>query len=61
MERRLIDLGLMEILDAVRRSDRPRGGSRKPPQRQPAKREERARPRKMRPGRRERSTRRRGR
>jgi ribonuclease R len=60
LERRQIDLGLMEILDAVRRSDRPRGGSRKPPQRQPAKREERARPRKVRPGRRER-TRRRGR
>jgi ribonuclease R len=60
LERRQIDLGLMEILDAVRRSDRPRG-SRKPPQRQPAKHEERGRPRKKRPGRRERSTRRRGR
>jgi len=60
LERRQIDLGLMEILDAVRRSDRPRG-SRKPPQRQQAKHEERGRPRKKRPGRRERSTRRRGR
>ena len=61
LERRQIDLGLMEILDAVRRSDRPRGGSRKPPQRQAAKREDRGRPRKMRPGRRERSAKRRGR
>ena len=61
LERRQIDLGLMEILDAVRRSDRPRGGSRKPPQRQAAKREDRGRPRKMRPGRRERSGKRRGR
>ncbi len=61
LERRQIDLGLMEILDAVRRSDRPRGGSSKPPQRQPAKHEERGRPRKKRPGRRERSTKRRGR
>jgi ribonuclease R len=61
LERRQIDLGLMEILDAVRRSDRPRSGSHKPPQRQPAKREERGRPRKKRPGRRERSTKRRGR
>ena len=60
LERRQIDLGLMEILEAVRRSDRPRG-SRKPPPRQPAKHEERGRPRKKRPGRRERSTRRRGR
>ena len=61
LERRQIDLGLMEILDAVRRSDRPRGGSRRPPQHQPAKHEERGRPRKKRPGRRERSTKRRGR
>ena len=61
LERRQIDLGLMEILDAVRRSDRPRGGSRKPPQRQQAKHEDRGRPRKKRPGRRERSTKRRGR
>jgi ribonuclease R len=61
LERRQIDLGLMEILDAVRRSDRPRGGRSKPPQRQPAKHEERGRPRKKRPGRRERSTKRRGR
>ncbi|HVQ41380.1 MAG TPA: ribonuclease R [Vicinamibacterales bacterium] len=59
LERRQIDLGLMEILDAVR--DRPRGGSRRPPQRPPAKREERGRPRTKRPGRRERSTKRRGR
>jgi ribonuclease R len=59
LERRQIDLGLMEILDAVR--DRPRGGSRRPPPRQPAKHEERGRPRKKRPGRRERSTKRRGR
>jgi ribonuclease R len=59
LERRQIDLGLMEILDAVR--DRPRGGSRRPPQRPPAKREERGRPGKKGPGRRERSTRRRGR
>ena len=61
LERRQIDLGLMEILDAVRRSGRPRGDGRKPPQRQPAKHEERGRPRKKRPGRRERSTKRRGR
>ena len=61
LERRQIDLGLMEILDAVRRSDRPRGGSRKPPQRQQPKHEDRGRPRKKRPGRRERSTKRRGR
>jgi ribonuclease R len=60
LERRQIDLGLMEILDAVRRSGRPRGGSHKPPQREP-KHEERGRPRKKRPGRRERSTKRRGR
>jgi ribonuclease R len=60
LERRQIDLGLMEILDAVRRSDRSRGG-RKAAHRPAAKPEERGRPRKKRPGRRERSTRRRGR
>ena len=67
MERRQIDLGLSEILDAVRRSDR--GRDRRPPQRaegrprptQSAPHEERARRRKQRPGRAERGARKRGR
>ena len=62
LERRQIDLGLVEILDAVRRTQRPRGGGgRKPPERQHQKHEARGRSRKKRPGRRERSARRRGR
>jgi ribonuclease R len=61
LERRQIDLGLTEILEAVRRPDRARG-TRRPKQRQQHKHQDRDRPaRKKRPGGAERRARRRGR
>jgi ribonuclease R len=55
MERRQVDLGLVEILESVRREDRPRGPIRS--QTAPKKEQRRAK----RPGRRERMGKRRGR
>jgi transcriptional accessory protein Tex/SPT6 len=66
MERRQVELGLVDILDTVRQDERRRGVPRsrtklkKEARREEKREERRARKRKQRPGRRERATRKKG-